>query len=1417
MINDQPPMTNDQITPFRRFAWWPPPLLLAAIVVLWIADPQACYESRTVVLLMNVVFAGLVSLCIASLAGGGFIVNRLPSLLMLGSGALAWGTTSVVAYALINRGANVFITIHNLGMLLSALCYLGGLAWHTRVRRPSVWLVAGYAGTLAAVALLTWAALTGHTPAFFIQCQGGTPLRQAVLVVTIAVYAGTAGLMLWRHRRQPSPFLYWYGLGLTLLAVGLAGFTLQAVHGGLLGWTGRCAQGLGGVYLLVATLAVMRETDARRLSLTAIECTWHEDLLPALRHHSLTWWAVRYGLAVATVTAGYGFRVTVEGLVNHALPPYISFFPAIMASTLLAGVGPGLLATTLSCLMANIWVLNANGIISLASPADRVGLALFFITGVFMSFIAGIYQRVRSKAAAYDRQMVLDAGERRMRQALRVSRSFTFDWDPRTDRVERSDSCSSILGLSGDEDMPDTGKDYFQRIHPDDRDRVVQLGCRLKPDYADYATEYRFMRADGSEVVLEEVGQAEFDTDGKLAHLFGVTTNITERKQAEEATRQTAIELKAVNAALEESRRAALNLMDDAIKTRDHAAWLARFPDENPNPVMRIALDGKVLYRNPACAEHPGWAGETGQPVPAALRALIRVAAFSRQGMVADVELDHRVYSVAVALFPKEQYVNLYAYDVTERRHTEQAVVRAKLEWERTFDSVPDLITILGTNQRIIRVNRAMAERLGRPPEQCIGLLCHECVHDRRGPSPSCPHQLTLADGQNHDMEIHEERLGGDFLISTSPIHDQDGKLISIVHVARDITAQKRAEVLEREALALDFASQAAMEILESMGEGVMLLDMAGQIMSVNPAMEKMTGIPAGESVGRYVRELIPEVLMPQDRRPALKALAISLSGHTPSIPAITLLNRTGQHIHAIISISFVRGMENQPREIVVTLRDVSELHDAQESLIETNALLERIFDNTHLSIAYLDRDFNFIRVNRAYADVCQREPDFFTGKNHFALYPQTENEAIFRRVVETGEPFAISEKPFEFPGDQGRGVTYWDWTLRPLRGDGNHVESLLFCLIDATPRVRAKQELVASERKYRDLVENANSIIMRVTPEHEITFFNEYAQVFFGYTEAEVLGKSVFRTITPEADSEGRDLHALLRDISARPELHGSNENENRCKDGRRVWVHWANKAIRDQGGNITELLCVGTDITERRRMQAQAVRYQHRLRELAKRLASAEEQNRWRISRYIHDTIVQNLSLAHIRLGSLAQPIAASGLTDETEKIYAIRAVLDEAIDECRMVMSDLTPALLYELGLIPALNGFARQLEKKHRAQVTIEDDGQEISLPPELRGLLFESVRELIMNALKHAGPCEIRVFSSCRDGILSIRVTDNGKGFDPSCEEPATDSHGGFGTFNIRQRIEGLGGELDIASAPGKGTTATIRLPVEIQE
>ena len=127
-----------------------------------------------------------------------------------------------------------------------------------------------------------------------------------------------------------------------------------------------------------------------------------------------------------------------------------------------------------------------------------------------------------------------------------------------------------------------------------------------------------------------------------------------------------------------------------------------------------------------------------------------------------------------------------------------EELLMAKQEWERTFDAVPDLIAILDTEHRIIRANRSMAQRLGRQPEQCAGLPCFQCVHDLEKPPSFCPHVLTLADGKQHVAELHEDKLGGEFLVSTTPLSDQQGNTIGAVHVARDITERKKVELALR-------------------------------------------------------------------------------------------------------------------------------------------------------------------------------------------------------------------------------------------------------------------------------------------------------------------------------------------------------------------------------------------------------------------------------------------------------------------------------------------------------------------------------------------------------------------------------------------------------------------------------------------
>ena len=120
----------------------------------------------------------------------------------------------------------------------------------------------------------------------------------------------------------------------------------------------------------------------------------------------------------------------------------------------------------------------------------------------------------------------------------------------------------------------------------------------------------------------------------------------------------------------------------------------------------------------------------------------------------------------------------------------------------------------------------------------------------------------------------------------------------------------------------------------------------------------------------------------------------------------------------------------------------------------------------------------------------------------------------------------------------------------------------------------RTNLALARSEAKYRELVEHANSIILRLDPRGRITFFNEFAQKFFGYSEKEILGREMVGAIMPALDRQGLDLAAMAADLVANPERYPVNEHENRRRNGEFAWITWTTKAIRDEQGRLTEIL---------------------------------------------------------------------------------------------------------------------------------------------------------------------------------------------------------------------------------------------------
>jgi len=191
---------------------------------------------------------------------------------------------------------------------------------------------------------------------------------------------------------------------------------------------------------------------------------------------------------------------------------------------------------------------------------------------------------------------------------------------------------------------------------------------------------------------------------------------------------------------------------------------------------------------------------------------------------------------------------------ILKQRKIESELQKAKNYWERTFDAVPDLIAIL-SDHKIVQVNRAMAQQLGVTPEQAVGLSCYKYVHGLNFPPEFCPQVKTLEDGREHTAEVHEPRLGGDFLVTTTPIKDENGKIVGSVHVARNITERKKAEEVCRK------SEERIADILGSIDDYVYSLDQNWNIIYISSKAAKDLRFNAEELVGKNFWQTFPAFL----------------------------------------------------------------------------------------------------------------------------------------------------------------------------------------------------------------------------------------------------------------------------------------------------------------------------------------------------------------------------------------------------------------------------------------------------------------------------------------------------------------------------------------------------------------------------
>lgn len=212
--------------------------------------------------------------------------------------------------------------------------------------------------------------------------------------------------------------------------------------------------------------------------------------------------------------------------------------------------------------------------------------------------------------------------------------------------------------------------------------------------------------------------------------------------------------------------------------------------------------------------------------------------------------------------------------------------------------------------------------------------------------------------------------------------------------------------------------------------------------------------------------------------------------------------------------------------------------------------------------------------------------------------------------------------------------------------------------------------------------------------------------------------------------------------------------------------------------------------------------------LRQLALKLTLAEEEERRKLAELLHDSLQQLLVYARLTVGEARTLDQGERLRQSLERV---EQSLAEAIEVSRSLTSELSPPLLYERGLLAAVRWLAERLRERVGLVVELRADPDAEPRHELVRVLVFQSVRELLANIVKHAGVREAVIEFGRIDGLFRVAVIDRGRGFDPA-NQGGERSSGGFGLFSIRERLRQLGGRFDVVSAPGQGTCITLCVP-----
>ncbi|HEY3275797.1 MAG TPA: PAS domain S-box protein [Syntrophorhabdaceae bacterium] len=743
--------------------------------------------------------------------------------------------------------------------------------------------------------------------------------------------------------------------------------------------------------------------------------------------------------------------------------------------------------------------------------------------------------------------------------------------------------------------------------------------------------------------------------------------------------------------------------------------------------------------------------------------------------------------------------------DITERKRAEEAFRESERRYRELCESLPEIVAEFDEKGNFEFVNQNGFKAFGYTKEDLDrGLNVFQMVAPEDRPRLLAAIQKILAGEQTAGAEYGMVKKDGSTITAvayTNPIIRRD-MVVGYRTILIDITDRKQAEE------ALRRSETRYRTLLESINDGVYILDEKGCFTFVNDVIVTRTGRPKKWFIGRHFLELI----RPDYRGFAREGFAANLRGEmVPAGEAAIAYAEPPRRMLWVELSTRPLFEEGRVTGIIGTSRDISARKHAEDALRKSEERFRRLAENARDMIyrrSLSEGEYQY--VSPASVELTGYGPnDFYSDPllGRKIVHPDWATYFIAGEMrLRSGETTASCEYKILHKSGEERWLYQRDVLVCNNVGEPMAIEGIV---TDISERKKAEEALRDSEEKYRSIFERSPLGIFQTTLEGRFIRVNPALAGMLGYDSPEELIHAI-SDIGAQLYAEPGERAEVLRTVL---ESDGQRvfENDYFRKDGSRARGHLTLSVVRDENGAPHHLDGIVEDITEKKKMGEKLQNTMAHLRALSHRLLEVQEKERRHIARELHDEIGQTLTALKIslkRAERAKRPGPARASISEDAKM------VEGLIKQVRSLSIELRPSILDDFGLTAALEWYVNWISDKAEVKTEFRTKFKEERLAPLIELTCFRIAQEALTNAVRHAGAHKIVVDLKAVDEELHLTVKDDGHGFDVEKTHKRALKGKTFGLLGMEERASLAGGSLKFISEAGKGTTVHAVFPLQ---